>query len=241
MNKPIHKGNEALNIIFEPVTTDGEGFIHLWLGNTRKGKTYANNILVNEAIKRRYVDMVFTIDDKNPEKHQYTGAFRANVNHLRSEPIRNSNDAHHIVFRGQALRSNLADKVDHGEVAQMVWDLKRTTPKLRVLLNIDELADATNGHQDWKEDVNGEIYRKGAGVKVSTTATTQMPQTLPREAFGLSQSIGMFQLDAREVSYLENYRVITPDMVPILSGLERGVFILDKRGAGGWDGNIYKF
>lgn len=241
-NKPaINSGFEAIDVIHDPWTRDREGFLHTWLGNTRKGKTYANNILVNETVNRKVVDIVFTIDDKNPQKPQYIGTYRANVSHFRSEPVRKSSEAKHIVFRGVAFRSDLSDSIDHGEVADLVWGIKRVTPKARLLLNIDEMADATNGHQDWKSDNNAQIYRKGAGVGISTTATTQLPQLCPREPFGLSQTIGFFQLDAREIAYLSGYEIVTPEMAEIIPTLEKGEFVIYRRGAGGWDGKVYKF
>lgn len=233
-------GQEAFKHIFRPYTDDGEGALHLWLGNTRMGKTFANNHLVDELLKRKHVDVVFTVDDKNPEKPQYKGTFRANVKHLLNNRLLPHEDSSHINFRGVAYKSDLADAVNHGEVATMVWNLKRTKPPLRLCLNIDELGDATNGRQAWLDDANAQIYRKGAGIRISTTATTQMPQILPREAFGLSQTIGIFRLDAREVDYLVNYRLLTPDVVPLMAQLERGDFVLYVRGSGLLPG-VYRF
>lgn len=225
-------GYEALDIIFRPYTQAAEGALHLWLGNTRMGKTFANNILVTELLKRKHVDTVFTVDEKDPEKPQYGGTFRANVKHLYAHPLLPHEDKTHVNFRGCSYRSDVRDIVDHGELAGMIWSLKRTVPKSRLCLNIDELADATNGYQNWKSDENAQIYRKGAGIRISTTATTQLPQNLPREAYGLSQTIGLFRLDAREMDYLVSKRTITPDIVPLMATLERGDFVLYVRGEG---------
>lgn len=225
-------GEAALTHIFRPYTDDGEGALNLWLGNTRMGKTYANRILVDALLKRKHVDTVFTVDEKDPEKPQYGGTMRANVKHLLFSALRPDEDASHINFRGASYRSDIDDQVDHGELAQMVWNLKRTKPPLRLCLNIDELADATNGYQAWKSDANAQIYRKGAGIRVSTTATTQLPQNLPREAFGLSQTIGIFRLDAREMDYLVSKRIITQDVIPLMAQLEKGDFCLYVRGQG---------
>lgn len=233
-------GLEALPYILRPCTDDGEGFLHLWLGNTRMGKTYANNILVAEVLKAKHSDVIFTIDDKNPQKPQYAGTQRANPPHLLSSPLRPDEDDRHINFRGVAYRANLDDACHHGDVASLVWNLKRTKPPLRLTLNIDELGDATNGRQSWLDDANAQIYRKGAGVGISTTATTQMPQIVPREAFGLSQTIGIFRLDAREIDYLVRYRLVTPDVVGLMAGLERGDFLLYVRGQGLLP-NVFRF
>lgn len=233
-------GEEIFKYVFRPCTEDGEGFLLLWLGNTRMGKTYANRIVVQQALQRKHVDMVLTIDDKNPQVPQYQGTFRANPQHLLYSPLRPDEDEKHVVFRGVALRSNLSDRVEHGSVARLTWDLKRTTPPLRICLNIDELADATNGKQSWLDDENAQIYRKGAGVGISCTATTQMPQILPREAFGLPQVIGIFRLDTREIDYLVKYRLIDPGIVESARKLERGEFLLYVRGEGLMP-HVYRF
>ena len=233
-------GREIFQYVFRPCTEDGEGFLLLWLGNTRMGKTFANRIVVDEALTRKHIDMCLTIDDKNPAKPQYKGTMRAHPNHLLFSPPLPNEDEKHIVFRGVALRSNLQDKVAHGDVAKLTWDMKRTKPELRIMLNIDELADATNGKQSWLDDENAQIYRKGAGIGISCTATTQMPQILPREAFGLPQVIGLFRLDTREIDYLVKYRLITPDVIEPMRALQRGDFLLYVRGEGLMP-HVYRF
>lgn len=235
-------GSDALDLIFEPCTEDGEGFLHLWLGNTRMGKTFANRHVVNAALLRKHVDHVFTVDDKNPSKVQYEAEiYRKNPAHLvSSPPLLRDNDPKHISFRGIAYECNLADVCNHGDVASMVWKIKYSKPQLRLLLNLDELADATNGEQHWLDDKNAQIYRKGAGVGISTTATTQLPQLLPREAFGLSQSIGLFQTDTRELDYLLSKRFLPAEIAETVQRLDRGDFLLYKRGKGMMP-HVYRF
>ncbi len=231
--------NTALPIILAPFKK-GEAFRHLWLGDTGQGKTIANRILVDTVINRRLVDIVLSIDDKNPKQPQYAGTFRANTNHLRQDMPKSKEESRHIVFRGVALRRDLSDQVTIGEVAAMGWDVIRTT-NASILINIDELSDATNGHQSWDDDLTAQIYRKGRGVGLSVSATTQLPQLLPREAFGLSETIGIFRMDGREANYLVKYRILTPDLEAIVTHLEVGQWILYRKGGGGWDGKIYKF
>jgi hypothetical protein len=217
-----------------------EGFRHLWLGDTGMGKTYANNILINDnIIKKRLIDIVLTVDDKDPEKSQYGGYQVINPNHLKYR-FPSKEESRHINFRGVAYRRDLRDTVSPDDVAQMGWDLIRESP-VSVLINVDELADATNGHQGWLGDVTAQIYRKGRAVRLSVVATTQLPQLLPREAFALSETIGIFRMDAREASYLVKYRVLTPEMETQITKLTVGEFMLYRKGGGGWDGKIYKF
>ena len=216
-----------------------EGFRHLWLGDSGMGKTAANRILIEWVLKNKLVDQVLTIDNKDRWKSQYDGCFRANPQHLRQEPPKSNEETRHIVFRGIALTRSLEHDVDINDVAKMGWDMVRLMP-CSVLINIDELADATNGHQSWSSEEVPQIYRKGRGVGYSVTATTQLPQLLPREAFGLPDTIGIFRMTAREASYLKNYRVITEEEINEIASLEIGQFRLYRKSFP-VDRNIYKF
>jgi hypothetical protein len=230
---------EPLALILDPLRR-GEGLRHLWLGDSRQGKTTANRILVNQVLKERLVSNILTIDEKNPATPEYSGTYRINPEHLRNSPPINDKEASHIVFRGIAYRRNLTDAVNPVEVAEMGWDLIRLTPS-KIMLNFDELADATNGYQAWQDDIIPQVYRKGGGIGLSITATTQMPQLLPREAFGLSETIGLFRMDGREAKYLVDYRVLSKDAADIVPSLQVGEWILYKKGAEGWNGKTYRF
>jgi len=47
-------------------------------------------------------------------------------------------------------------------------------------------------------------------------------------------------LDAREIDYLVRYRLVTPDAVPMMAGLERGDFLMYVRGSGLMP-HVYRF
>lgn len=229
---------KVLEIITAPLVKR-EGFRHLWLGDTGMGKTEANKILIAWVLKKKYVDLVLSIDDKNRWKSQYPGTYRANPNHLRREPIGNSESFNHIVFRGIALTRKLDEGVDPNDVARMSWEMVRLHP-CSVLVNIDELVDATNGHQTWDDEEIPQIYRKGRGVGLSITATTQMPQLLPREAFGLPDTIGIFRMGGREASYLYKYNLIEKDQIDAIESLGVGEFRFYRKSQP-MDESVYKF
>jgi hypothetical protein len=212
-----------------------DGFRHLWLGDTGMGKTEANKELISSIQRTKLIDITLTVDDKNRWKPQYQGTFRANPEHLKREPIREGEDTSNIVFRGIALTTDLNDGVNPADVARMGWELVRLHP-CSILLNIDELADATNGYQHWVEEVIPQIYRKGRGVGLSIIAANQLPQLLPREAFGLSDTIGVFRLS----EYLYRYRVIEKEDIAIIENLKVGEWRLFQKSAPR-DSNIYKF
>lgn len=216
-----------------------EGFRHLWLGGTGMGKTVANRTIIEYIRKQKLVDITLTVDDKDRWKPQYQGMYRKNPEHLQTEMRKAGEDASHIVFRGAAFEGNIADDIEHESVSSLAWDLVRLRPA-RVLVNVDELADATNGHQAWNGQTLPALYRKGRGVGISVLASTQLPQQLPRDAFGLSDTIGIFRITAREAKYLADYRVIGHEDIERVSKLEVGQWILYDK-ASPDDGSVYRF
>jgi hypothetical protein len=239
MNKPISP-TEAVVSITEPLTRD-TAIRHGWLGDTRMGKSVANRILINYVLARKMVQLVLTTDDKTPKESYYPEGYPVATIH---EYMMDCNDkGNHIVFRGTAHRRDKNDAVIIGDVGELAWDIVRQAP-LQVIVNIDELADATPGQgQAWLQSSEpiAQIFRKGGGAGISAVWTTQLPQTVPLEAFGLSETLGIFRLDGREVDYLYRKRVLGSELVDIVPSLEVGEWVLYRKGRGGWDGNVYKF
>jgi len=248
--------------ITELLRTKRFGFRHLWLGDSGMGKTEANKLLIDFCraprgkSKKSLIDVTLHIDDKNKWEQQYEGTPRINPEHYRHHPASGSyefpcpggrklpEDKTNINFRGIAYTDPSGgesphENVAHESVAEMAWDLVRKAP-IQVLTNIDELADATNGHQTWSGELLPQMYRKGRAVGLSVVATTQLPQLLPREAFGLSDTIGIFRMSAREAAYLKRYNVLTEDEIDEIAGLKIGEFRLFRKSHPP-DRTIYKF
>jgi hypothetical protein len=234
----------VLPIITAPAKR-GDGWRHLWLGNSGCGKTYANVRFVDWCLRNGVSHLVLTLDDKSNFYAQYQGTFRANPSDLRKRKPQGREPSNHIVFRGVALTRKFNDGCSAQSVARLGQDIVASSRGF-VLVNIDELADATNGGQAWTREEGNEsaiaqVYRKGRGVGLSITATTQVPQSLPREAFALSDTIGIFRLSGREIEYLLKQRAITPDLAAVIPTLQMGEFILYDKNQVAWDGKIYKF
>lgn len=242
---PMDKDNEVLKSICFPLLKDKPmGIRHLWLGDTGQGKTVANGLLIEWIRRRKLVGLTLTIDDKNAHEIQYTGGLlRTNPNDLRSNPPGHSERdvASHVVFRGIAVTRRPGPDVDNliFDAAEMAWGVVRNANG-QVLLNIDELADATNGFQGWRQDSVAQTYRKGRAVGISIVATTQMPQLVPREAFGLSETIAIFRMSSRELAYLVKYQVVEKSDADDIAGLEVGEFRLFKKSQP-LDPRVYKF
>lgn len=243
MSEVTPAGDEILEQICAPLLRDKPmGMRHLWLGDSGMGKTVGNNLLIKWIRKRRLVDLTITIDDKSAHEVQYEGGLlRVNPNHLESEPPRRGEDQTHVIFRGIAVTKRPGPDVDDLilDSSNMAWELVRRKD-CQILLNIDELADATNGSQGWKQPEVASCYRKGRSVGISVVATTQLPQELPRAAFGLSETIAIFRMSGREVEYLESKRVIPASEVESITNLDVGEFRLFRKSFP-LDPKVYKF
>lgn len=229
-----------------------EGFRHLWLGDSGMGKTIANKSLIEWLQKLKRINMFLSVDDKNRWEAQYEGTYRINPEHLKSKPPGRiwkdgklvKEDPNNIVFRGISYSDPDTGKapfenVDINAVAEMAWDLVRLQP-ITVLVNLDELADATNGYQAWAKQNMPQTYRKGRAVGISIVATTQLPQLLPREAFGLSDTIGIFRMSSREAEYLKKFNVIGAEDVDAIANLKVGEFRLFRKSFP-FDPNVYRY
>jgi hypothetical protein len=206
------------------------------------GKTTANQQLLAYIEKRKLSNLILTVDDKLAWEVQFKGGMlRVNPAHLKSVPPRSGENARHVIFRGVAATKYPGPDTDNliEDVATMSWDLVRDHP-CTVCVNVDELADATNGYQTWKGQFIAAIYRKGGGAGISIVAANQLPQLLPREAFGLSETIDIFRMTARESSYLVKYKVIDESEVEPIANLQIGQFRHYRKG-GGLDPRVFKF
>lgn len=211
----------------------GQGTRHLWVGDTGMGKTTANRQLIDKALKLPTVAIVLTVDEKDPYEAQYAGTYRIDPDALAASPPGPTESRRHVVFRGVAVSRNPEQSVSCDSVAQMAWEIVYASDRRQgVILNLDELADALiPNSQNWEGSAIAGGYRKGRSVGISVIAGIQQPQLLPREAFGLAETMGLFRMDGREADYLRQKRVISAETAERLPHLTVGEFILSAKGA----------
>lgn len=217
----------------------GNGFRHLWLGDTGMGKTFANELFIGWLRATKKVDLILTLDDKDAHAAQYQGCERVNPADLRGRPPLPNEVRDHIVFRGVAMTRKIGQGCDPDDIARLAWEVA-TQAKRRIVVNIDELADATNGSQAWKAKTIAATYRKGRGVGICVVATTQLPQILPREAYGLSDTVCLFRMAGREAEYLASKKTITEENAAIIPTLEIGECLVYDKARGPMDGKVVK-
>lgn len=238
--KPGPKTEALFELIAAPLVKNN-GFRALWLGDSGAGKTYANRMFVTWLLASKRVDVVLTHDEKDAHEAAYTGLERIDPEHLRSiPPMPNDKHKNHVVFRGSAMTRSYSHICEPDDIAKMAWELA-LTGKHNILINLDELSDATNGNsQAWKEQSSAVAmaYRKGRGVSISVTATTQLPQLLPRESAGLSEVIVLFRVGGREAAYLAQRKFITEDSAKECPKLGLGDCIILDKAHGPLDGTV---
>lgn len=203
------------------------------------GKTFANELLIQYIRAHKLVDLILTLDDKDAHAAQYQGCERINPADLRSRPPLPNEIRDHIVFRGVAMTRKIGHGCDPDDLARLAWEVA-TQAKRKILVNIDELADATNGSQAWKAKTIAATYRKGRGVGICVVATTQLPQILPREAYGLSDTVCLFRMAGREAEYLASKKTITEENAAIIPTLEIGECLVYDKARGELDGQVVK-
>jgi len=211
----------------------GQGTRHLWVGDTGMGKTTANRHLLDAALKLPTVAIILSCDEKDPYEAQYAGTYRIDPEALAQSPPGPTESRRHIVFRGVAVSRNPDRSVSCDSVAEMAWEIVYASDRRQgVILNLDELADALiPNSQNWEGNAIAGAYRKGRSVGISVIAGIQQPQLLPREAFGLAETMGLFRMDGREADYLRQKRVISQETADKLPLLTVGEFILSSKGA----------
>jgi hypothetical protein len=227
---------EAFGTVLEP-TKHGEGFRTGWLGDSRQGKTYAARALVEWALETGAVDLAVVLDDKLPTP-QYPGTYRANVAALKAALPAPEEDASRLVFRGHTMRTG--ERCTSSEIAG--WALERAMERTRVLVVVDELRRAASpAGREWADrpSETARLFVEGGGLGTSIMWTTQTPQRIPAEAFDQSETLGLFRIDGRGISYLDDLLLLDRELVRVLPRLEKGVFVLWRKGEP-WDRKTYR-
>jgi hypothetical protein len=242
-DKQTHSCYEAFAIILDPLRRK-EGFRHGWLGDSRTGKTYANALLVDAAL-RVGISIAIIIDDKLPVP-QYAGSQRANVRELWDCPVSKGTDhygspdiSNRIVLRGAALRTG--QRVDTDQVAALLLDnWARLPSRPMVLASIDELRRAVSpGGMAWRGKDLPRLFTEGGGLGVSVSYTTQTPQRIPTEAIDQTETFGLFRMTGRGARYITDMMLLNDEIADLLPTLQVRQWILVSKGEP-WNGKIYQ-
>lgn len=224
---------DALEIIFATAVLEKEGFRHGVLGIPRRGKTYHLKEVTTEALERGICDWVFIHDCKRAEV-QYDGNVRADVADLASRPLA-PEDEPIVVFHGDPGNGVRADVEECSAFA-----LRHGRAGNPTLMEVDELTHGLKSPRTWAvpNSSYGEIIREGSSQKVSSAWTTQFPQWVPSECLDFSETIAIFQLNGRSLSYIVEMLRLPPEAEAVIKNLKKGEFILYTM-HGDWDETVY--
>ena len=224
---------EALDIIFSTAEEEGEGFRTGALGIPRRGKTYHLKEVISEGLSRGICEWVFIHDNKRPEV-QYDGDVRSSVADLAARPLR-PEDETVVVFHADVANGHRADVEECAAFA-----LRHGRAGNPTLFEVDELAHALKSPRTWAVPNSSfsEIIREGSSQRVSSAWTTQFPQWLPPELLDFSETIAIFQLNGRSLSYVVEMLRLPPEAEEVIKSLKKGEFIL-YTAHGDWDRTIY--
>jgi hypothetical protein len=137
------------------------------------------------------------------------------------------------VLRGFARANKLSDRVDFDRLAQAVWLIARDGKQVALIL--DELSDAQQSEKhfakvrsrySWLEI----LYRQGREVGASIVAATQLPQEIPRCAYSLSDSVGVFVQESHESEYYRRLGILSEADIETVANLPDYTFLLWRRG-----------
>lgn len=208
------------------------------VGRTGSGKSFALREVVRLAAPA--IDAVFVVDD-GEDAADWNGGdcqLRADLADCRERPLVAGRDggSRVVVLEGNvfARRSQDAEPL-----ATQAWGL--AARGFKVALVWDEFKKALGGPQRWA-DPRGDVPRTfsdGRKPGISAFWGTQFPQEPPREAFGQSDLL-LFALDAREVEYLRQRRVVDDRQAEAIVRLQNGEFVARLLGAP-WNGTVYRF
>lgn len=224
---------EALEIIFATAVEEHEGFRHGVLGIPRRGKTYHLKEVTSEALARGICEWVFIHDNKRPEV-QYEGNVRSSIADLAARPL-TSEDEPIVIFHADVANGERADVEECAAFA-----LRHGRAKNPTLFEVDELVHALKSPRTWAVPNSsfGEIIREGSSQRVSNGWTTQFPQWVPPECLDFSETIAIFQLQGRSLSYIVEMLRLPPEAEEVIGKLGKGEFILYSM-HGAWDETIY--
>jgi KaiC/GvpD/RAD55 family RecA-like ATPase len=219
---------ECLADIARALIEKKEGFRQLWVGYTGYGKTVCNARLAHYLIDNVRKLFVISTDQKNKEV-LYPGeqvVLQTQIAKIEGQEV---------VIRGPAISHAADDEIDFEELAKQVWDMARVT-EVPVALFVDELFDACSASQQWathkgeRKSRMERLYRQGRVMGISISATTQVPQEIPRLAYAMSDTVCIFRMDGREIEYLRRLGVIEDSDAEVLLSFTVGDFLLCKKG-----------
>lgn len=220
---------QALTLITEPLTS-GDGWRHLWLGDTGTGKTVA---------MRRLIEMPgqFTlVHDTAKARPEYPKlAYFRNPAELLGSPADRVQALPAVAFRGDPYSAVVCTPE---EVAALALLCARRHIPVRAVF--DELNKAVSDSGRALESPSLlTCYTEGRAMGLSVAAGTQTPQRVPGAVIDSLSSVAVFRCGPRALNYLADRLMFDDEMLAVVPTLPTFHFVL-HRPAQPWDRTIYQ-
>lgn len=223
-------GRAAIALITEPARV-GDGWRHLWLGDTGTGKTWAQRELVNLGGQ-----LVIIHDDKGARAEYPHVRYFTTTADLLAAPAEEAAALSAAAFKGDPF-SGVVCEVE--EVAALALQLARV--RIPVRLVVDEWDRAvSDGGRKLEAPALQACLTTGRALGLSVTGGAQTPQRCGDIVINSASSIGIFRLGQRAVNYLEERLLFDREMTAVIPTLAVGDFVIHRPGRP-WDRTIYRF
>jgi hypothetical protein len=228
----LRRGNAraAIALITAPLAA-GNGYRHLWVGNTGMGKTWGARALVAEP------GQLTLIHDDSKAAPEYPGVrYFANVADLKSQPADDVRGLTAVGFRGDPYQA-ITCEVE--EVSAWALELARGGTPVRLV--VDETSRAVS---DTGKTLLAPSLRLcatvGRTMGLSISAGAQEIIFMPRALLAQASSIALFRVESADVNYLRERLAWDPELLAAAAQLDVGDFLI-RQPATRWDRTIYRF
>ena len=224
-------GVVALALITEPMRR-GDGWRHVWLGDTGTGKTWAQRRLVELPGQ-----LVLIHDDAKaePEYPEHARYFRSPAE-LLALPADEAAQLSAAAFRGDAY-SAVVCEVD--EVAALALTCARVRVPVRLVVDEWERAMSDGGRKMEAPNLRT-CLTTGRVMGLSVAGGAQIPQRVGDTVLNSASSVGLFRCGPAAVNYLDERLYFDREMLGTIPTLQVGDFVIHRPGHP-WDRTVYRF
>jgi hypothetical protein len=223
-------GAAALALITEPLRR-GDGFRHLWLGDTGTGKTVAMRALVDHPGQ-----LVLVHDDSKARPEYPQLRYFGTPGELLALPADEVEHLHAAAFRGDVF-AGVACEVE--DVAALALQAARARIPCRLVVDEWERAMSDGGRKLEAASLRT-CLTTGRSMALSVAGGAQIPQRVGDVVINSASSVGLFRLGPAGLNYLDERLYFDRRMLEVIPRLQVGDFVLHRPGHP-WDGVVYRF
>ena len=209
----------------------GDGWRHIWLGDTGTGKTWAQRRLVDHPGQ-----FVLIHDDSKAQPEYPDVRYFRSPAEIYDVPPDEAATLTAVAFRGDPYAAIVCE-VD--EVAGAALAFARSKFKVRLVVDEWERAMSDGGRVLEAPNLRT-CLTTGRAMGLSVAGGAQTPQRVGDVVINSASSVGLFRLGPRAVAYLDDRLKFDPEMLEVVPTLAVGDFVIHRPGHP-WDRVVYRF